>query len=117
MVILITHQHQFLVNADKILYIEDGKQVICGSYDEIMALDTKFIGTLLHKGKEEESKVADNNLKLQTVEEVTEQKKEQTSVRVLRNSLKNKFLEIYTRLVYMLSLFSDEFLSTHKLAL
>ena len=112
MVILITHQHQFLVNADKILYIEDGKQVICGSYDEIMALDTKFIGTLLHKSKEEETKVADNNLKLQTVEQVKEQKKEQTSVRVLRNLLKNKFFEIY-RLVYMLSLFSDQFLSTH----
>ena len=80
MVVLITHQHQFLVNVDKILYIEEGKQVLCGSYDEIMALETKFIGTLLKKNEKEEAKVIDEKLDLQAVKLAKLQKEEQTSV-------------------------------------
>ena len=44
--ILITHQHQFLNDADKILYLDNGEQIASGSYEEIMSVDSEFIRSL-----------------------------------------------------------------------
>lgn len=72
MVILITHQHQFLATADKVLYIEEGKQVACGSFDEIMSLETKFIETLVSKGDQSQEKTLDQTVEVKSAEKPEE---------------------------------------------
>ena len=38
--ILITHQHQFLSDADQVLYLDDGKQIAHGTYQQVMSVDS-----------------------------------------------------------------------------
>ena len=84
MVILITHQHQFLVDADKIMYLEDGKQVACGSYGDIMALQTKFIGTLLTKTDTNNDQSKTELSKVEITKNLKNEKEEQSSVGLIK---------------------------------
>ena len=52
---LITHQHQFLNDADQILYLDNGKQVAVGSYKELMSVDSEFIRSLQKPDEEDEN--------------------------------------------------------------
>ena len=100
MVILITHQHQFLVSADKILYIEDGKQVFYGSYEEIMSLETKFIESLLTKNDQQDSKAVSKVSKIQAME-TKEQKDEQTSVGLIKWSSMMLYMKSGSSLLFL----------------
>ena len=52
---MITHQHQFLNDADQILYLDTGKQIAVGSYKEIMSVDSEFIRSLQKPDEENEN--------------------------------------------------------------
>ena len=45
--ILITHQYQFLTDADNILYLDGGKQLEFGNYEKVMSHSSKFIQSLI----------------------------------------------------------------------
>ena len=49
--ILITHQHQFLTDADKILYLDEGEQKAFGDFNHIMSCDSQFIKSLKKSAK------------------------------------------------------------------
>ena len=49
--ILITHQHQFLADADKILYLDEGEQKAFGDFNHIMSCDSQFIKSLKISGE------------------------------------------------------------------
>ena len=61
-VILATHQVHFVSQADKILILEDGKQVFFGSYDQLQTSDfVTFLGTIIQaKKKRNHSKTKAN---------------------------------------------------------
>lgn len=81
MKILITHQHHLLTDADCVLYIENGRQVACSKYAEIMALKTQFIESLVaEQNKKEEIDTRDTNNSTLTLE-----KHQTTSVEVEKN--------------------------------
>ena len=44
--ILITHQYQFLTDADNILYLDGGKQLEYGNFDKVMSYESQFINSL-----------------------------------------------------------------------
>ena len=44
--ILITHQYQFLTDADNILYLDEGKQLIFGKFAKVMNCESQFIQSL-----------------------------------------------------------------------
>ena len=52
--ILITHQYQFLTDADNILYLDDGKQLEYGNFEKVMSYKSQFINSL-HKSGEIDS--------------------------------------------------------------
>ena len=44
--ILVTHQHQFLRNVEKILMLENGNQIHCGSFNEILDIKSDFVAKI-----------------------------------------------------------------------
>ena len=41
--ILVTHQHQFLSDIEKIVLLDNGRQVICGTFDQILNVENEFV--------------------------------------------------------------------------
>jgi len=57
--ILITHQYQFLTDADNILYLDGGKQLEFGDFEKVMSYKSQFIQSLVQSKDESDYKNAD----------------------------------------------------------
>ena len=57
--ILITHQYQFLTDADNILYLDGGKQLEFGKFDKVMSYSSEFIQSLKKSKDESNGKKAE----------------------------------------------------------
>ena len=57
--ILITHQYQFLTDADNILYLDGGKQLEYGNFEKVMS-HSKFIQSLKRSNDESDGKKVKN---------------------------------------------------------
>ena len=58
--ILITHQYQFLANADNILYLDGGKQLEFGTFDKVMSFESQFIQSLSTASDEKDNQKTEN---------------------------------------------------------
>lgn len=58
--ILITHQYQFLTNADNILYLDGGKQLEFGTFDKVMSFESQFIQSLSTASDEKDNQKTEN---------------------------------------------------------
>ena len=54
--ILITHQYQFLTDADNILYLDGGKQLEYGNFEKVMSYKSQFINSLRKSGEKDSEK-------------------------------------------------------------
>ena len=54
--ILITHQYQFLTDADNILYLDEGKQLAFGTFEKVMSYQSQFIQSLRQSKDENDGK-------------------------------------------------------------
>ena len=54
--ILITHQYQFLTDADNILYLDGGKQLEYGNFEKVMSYKSQFINSLRKSGENDSEK-------------------------------------------------------------
>ena len=58
--ILITHQYQFLTDADNILYLDGGKQLEFGTFDKVMSYESQFIQSLSTANDEKDNQKTEN---------------------------------------------------------
>ena len=58
--ILITHQYQFLTDADNILYLDGGKQLEFGTFDKVMSYESQFIQSLSTASDEKDKQKTEN---------------------------------------------------------
>ena len=58
--ILVTHQYQFLTNADNILYLDGGKQLEFGTFDKVMSFKSQFIQSLSTASDEKDNHKTEN---------------------------------------------------------
>ena len=58
--ILITHQYQFLTNADNILYLDGGNQLEFGTFDKVMSFESQFIQSLSTASDEKDNQKTEN---------------------------------------------------------
>ena len=58
--ILITHQYQFLTDADNILYLDGGKQLEFGTFDKVMSFESQFIQSLSTASDEKDKQKTEN---------------------------------------------------------
>ena len=58
--ILITHQYQFLTDADNILYLDGGKQLEFGTFDKVMSFESQFIQSLSTASDEKDNQKTEN---------------------------------------------------------
>lgn len=68
--ILITHQYQFLTDADCILYLDGGKQLAFGNFDKVMSYESNFIQSLRQPQNKNKSKKTENEAPAQNDKEI-----------------------------------------------